>query len=179
MVNGSYRKHCGACRSKYEKKRETCSKSGERRDGTHGSYCRACERERDRQRRRADHEKFALKDRKQALRRFYGMTLADYNALLVAQGGGCAGCGATRSALKIPNGQSDRGARGNLHVDHCHATGTVRGILCASCNAALGRVRDNPAVLRNLAAYLERAANATNSNTTPSTNTAATRPPAK
>jgi hypothetical protein len=44
---------------------------------------------------------------------------------------------------------------GKISFDHCHATGAFRGWLCDRCNVALGMVRDDPAVLRRLAAYLE------------------------
>ena len=43
----------------------------------------------------------------------------------------------------------------DLHVDHCHTTGRVRGILCARCNHALGHAADSPERLRLLASYLE------------------------
>lgn len=43
----------------------------------------------------------------------------------------------------------------NSHVDHCHATKAVRGILCTSCNWMLGDAKDRPEVLRAGAAYLE------------------------
>lgn len=42
-----------------------------------------------------------------------------------------------------------------LAVDHDHKTGRVRGLLCISCNGALGMVNDSPQVLRLLAEYLE------------------------
>ena len=42
------------------------------------------------------------------------------------------------------------------HVDHDHATGKVRGLLCKRCNWALGHALDNPATLRRMADYLER-----------------------
>ena len=42
-----------------------------------------------------------------------------------------------------------------LHIDHDHATGAVRGVLCEGCNHALGNAKDNPALLRSLADYLE------------------------
>lgn len=53
------------------------------------------------------------------------MSIADYDALLAAQGGRCAICGA-------------RPGRRNLAVDHDHATGKVRGLLCTTCNVKLG-----------------------------------------
>jgi len=44
---------------------------------------------------------------------------------------------------------------GPVHFDHCHATGAFRGWLCVRCNHTLGKVGDNPQLLRKLAAYLE------------------------
>lgn len=41
-----------------------------------------------------------------------------------------------------------------MHIDHCHLTGIVRGLLCANCNVALGMVGDNPARLIRLIEYL-------------------------
>jgi hypothetical protein len=45
---------------------------------------------------------------------------------------------------------------GEAHVDHCHATGQVRGILCFNCNAALGHVGDSKDRLLSLVAYLDQ-----------------------
>lgn len=44
----------------------------------------------------------------------------------------------------------------DLHVDHCHDTYQVRGLLCGNCNKALGLLKDDPRILVRLAAYLER-----------------------
>lgn len=43
-----------------------------------------------------------------------------------------------------------------LLVDHCHRTGKVRGLLCNSCNTALGFLRDDPSIAREASLYLER-----------------------
>jgi hypothetical protein len=48
------------------------------------------------------------------------------------------------------------GREDRIHLDHNHVTGAFRGWLCLNCNRALGLVRDNPVILRALAAYLER-----------------------
>jgi hypothetical protein len=74
----------------------------------------------------------------------YRLTAEDFEMLWDYQDGRCAGCG----------GEFGRGKEG-LHVDHDHATGQVRGLLCAPCNTAIGLCRDSGVRLRQLAAYLE------------------------
>ena len=66
-----------------------------------------------------------LSNRKSHLKRKYGLTLEAFDELLASQGGGCAICG-----------KSDPD-----NVDHDHATGRVRGILCFNCNIAIGQAR--------------------------------------
>ena len=41
------------------------------------------------------------------------------------------------------------------HIDHCHRTGTVRGILCSNCNTMLGLAQESPDILRRAAEYLD------------------------
>lgn len=83
------------------------------------------------------------------LRSSYDMSLDEYAYLLDRQNGACATCRLFCEANKV------------LSVDHDHATGNVRGLLCNKCNVALGCVRDNPTTLRNLAEYLEKHLDAT------------------
>ena len=71
----------------------------------------------------------------------YGMSLTDYDLLFEHQRGACASC-------------KRRSAR-TLCVDHCHATGKVRGLLCSKCNLGIGHFEDNPILLRAASAYLE------------------------
>ena len=80
--------------------------------------------------------------------RRHGLTVEEFRALLEAQNSLCAIC---RGPWRGWNGQ-------NPHIDHCHKTGRVRGLLCASCNSALGRFGDDPELLRRAAAYLEGSA---------------------
>lgn len=64
--------------------------------------------------------------------RVYGIEPGDYDKLYAAQGGRCALC------LRAT------GASRRLSVDHDHATGKVRGLLCRTCNGILGHARDDP-----------------------------------
>jgi hypothetical protein len=82
--------------------------------------------------------------RRAHLRAKYGLTPADYDRMLAGQGGGCAICGELAA-----DGQS-------LHVDHCHDTGRVRGLLCFNCNAGLGMFDHDGARLDAAATYLRR-----------------------
>ncbi len=73
--------------------------------------------------------------------RRYGLSGADYEAMLARQGGVCAIC--------------RRRSKRRLEIDHCHKTGKVRGLLCTNCNTALGRCHDDPDIMRAAIAYLE------------------------
>ena len=72
----------------------------------------------------------------------FGIDADEYNRLLVLQGNGCAICGNKCKTNK------------RLAVDHCHATGKVRGLLCAGCNTALGQFNDDTDMLNKAIEYL-------------------------
>lgn len=76
------------------------------------------------------------------LRREYGLTLEQYDELLQKQGGRCAICKTT-----VPGGI------GSWHVDHDHATGKIRGLLCFDCNICLGRIDKNKSVIQGIIDY--------------------------
>ncbi len=84
---------------------------------------------------------------KNRLRKF-GITRAEYEAILTAQGHVCRIC-------RRPETATRNGKLKSLAVDHDHATGRVRGILCQTCNTLLGSSRDNIDVLRAAITYLE------------------------
>lgn len=87
----------------------------------------AANREALRAKRRVHYARTREEHRARDLMRRYGITLAEWDALLERQGGHCAFCPATVGF---------RGGR--LLVDHDHETGAVRGLLCYRCNTALG-----------------------------------------
>ncbi|WP_406461619.1 endonuclease VII domain-containing protein [Streptomyces sp. NBC_01622] len=72
-------------------------------------------------------------------KRKYGITLAERDEMIASQMGLRAIC------LKAPA----------VHVDHCHQTGRVRGVLCFNCNSGIGLLRDDPAAAYRAADYLE------------------------
>lgn len=76
--------------------------------------------------------------------RSYGITPERYDEMMAMQGHSCGICG------KHQDNEVKR-----LAVDHCHATGEVRALLCHNCNKALGLFRDSPDLLSMAAKYLE------------------------
>lgn len=76
------------------------------------------------------------------LKRTYGVPHGTYEKLFTEQRGVCAICGAS----PLENVR--------LHLDHCHETDTVRGLLCNSCNVGLSRFKDNPESLQSAITYL-------------------------
>ncbi len=85
----------------------------------------------------------------------YGLTVDTYLALYDSQSGKCAICG----VFGMPKGHRLANGLGNknsvLCIDHDHATGAVRGLLCHKCNVSIGHFNDDPAALRKAAGYLE------------------------
>lgn len=83
-------------------------------------------------------------------RRRYGLTSEAYDALMLAQAGGCAVCGVELASLR----------QREVHVDHDHATGRVRGLLCHPCNVRVVPVAEGrfvtPELLARAAEYLRR-----------------------
>ena len=87
-------------------------------------------------------------ERKKLLRQkvrklYYGMIEEDFQQVLANQNYQCAIC-------KIDS----PGGHGNWHVDHCHNTGKIRGLLCHCCNTGLGLFKDNEDILLKARDYL-------------------------
>jgi hypothetical protein len=95
-----------------------------------------------RRRNRAENPDYARKRGKYYdLKRRYGLSAEDYNALLARQGGVCAICGKQPSQT--------------LCVDHNRKTRKVRRLLCRKCNLGIGHFDDDPRLLRAATDYLE------------------------
>ena len=83
------------------------------------------------------------RSKRNKLKKNYGITLEFYNEEIDRNGNRCACC--------------SREFIGNFkpHVDHCHDTGMVRGIICMNCNVAEGLLRENPKLFEQLQKYLK------------------------
>lgn len=132
------RKLCTACG---EVKAFDAFYAGNDRDGL-AEQCRRCTLERARKRNAEAHVRERARARKLAEK--YGLTLDDYQGMLVEQCFRCRICGRPHD----PKGKQ-------LVVDHCHATGVVRGLLCALCNSAIGYFEEDPTRMASAIAYLE------------------------
>jgi hypothetical protein len=82
------------------------------------------------------------------LKNEYGITIDDYNQLFINQKGCCKICNNHQSQLKR-----------QLHVDHCHKTLKVRGLLCQKCNTAIGLFEENIEAINNALIYLKESIN--------------------
>ena len=92
-------------------------------------YCRKCAQE---------------KNKNYRQKYLYGLSEQEFFKLLEKQDNRCAICGTHRDVLTR-----------DLHIDHDHETGEVRGLLCISCNTGLGQFRDSKDLLTFAIAYLE------------------------
>lgn len=79
------------------------------------------------------------------LKRNYGLTVDQYNDMLMKQNNRCAICFIYKDDI----------TKFRLSVDHCHTTGKIRGLLCGSCNTAIGSLNDNIEILNSAINYLK------------------------
>lgn len=117
--------------SKYDKRiPDPRFQSGYRVEFDHVAYMRAM-----RAKRKANgtEYRFSLNDN---LKRLYGITLDQFEAMASDQAGVCAICG------RPPTASSGRARHPpRLQVDHCHTTGKIRGLLCHNCNAMIANAQ--------------------------------------
>lgn len=119
-----------------------CPPGARRRVSTPGPRCAEHHRARKRM--------LAAKKHAEWIKRTYGITAAEYWAIYRAQGGVCYICRRAKGKDEDGNGRGKM-----LSVDHDHATGEVRGLLCGPCNKdVLGHLRDSIEALQRAVTYL-------------------------
>lgn len=120
------------------------------------TLCRICNRRRVKEWRQLNPEKRKAQQKKESdphklynkrkhLKYAYGITVEEYDSIYERQKGCCAICG-------IHQSETNR----KFHLDHCHETDKVRGLLCPDCNHLLGRAKDTRAILLNAISYLDQ-----------------------
>lgn len=135
---------CRACKVTYRRNREMSDEQRQRRREYQRNYARRPERRQQILGYQKTETGRAVKARSKRKSR-YGITEDQFQEMLRRQNSACACC----LVPFVPEYHAQ--------VDHCHATRKVRGLLCRPCNLALGFLGDNPAAMRALAAYVERA----------------------
>lgn len=83
------------------------------------------------------------------LTRAFGITLQQYNALVIKQNNCCAIC-------KMPEAIKQNGKVQDLAVDHDHQTGKVRELLCGNCNHALGKLKEDEDIILSMLEYIKK-----------------------
>jgi hypothetical protein len=122
--------------------------------------CRDCRR-----RQNAEHVRTYRSNNPDSIRRanlwrLYRMRPEEYDRHREVQGYRCGGCGIHEDDIDVSKVGGRRRADGEraqvfaLQVDHCHATGRVRGLLCPPCNRIIGLAVESVAVLRGCADYV-------------------------
>ena len=104
------------------------------------SSCKQCSDKSNRKFVDANKDKVATKQRIQKIKKMYNLTEVQYVDMMNKQRGCCAIC---RDSLY------------SIHIDHCHKTKKVRGLLCSNCNTAIGKLKDNSSICLSAAKYLE------------------------
>ena len=82
------------------------------------------------------------------MKHMYGLSKEQFLILFKSQSGKCAVCYSKFDGMIL--------TKNSPHIDHCHSTNRVRGLLCKVCNLTLGKLRDNEAGLRSALAYLRK-----------------------
>jgi Autographiviridae endonuclease VII len=149
---------CGQMKGLSEFHKATAGKDG------HRTLCAVCgraaslkwkaeNRERSRQTARQWHldnpEKSKQSSRNTKLKKAYNIDLTQYERMLTEQKSVCAICFELETAVDYKTKLIKA-----LAVDHCHATGKIRGLLCSRCNMVLGKAKDSTKLLESAAIYL-------------------------
>lgn len=134
-------KWCGKCKQNLPISQ--FAKNSAKKDGLQ-ERCRTCRSKHFQDVGKLTRTKPTKEDKRRYLLRKYNLTPKCFDLMLSSQNGKCAVCG------------SDDWGRPSPSVDHDHATGKVRGLLCNTCNRALGLFNDSIELLKLAQTYLEK-----------------------
>ena len=114
------------------------------RPGKPVSQCMTCKNEYNKKHRIENRDARLKSEHKSRLKRSYGITPEEYDAMYFSQGRVCKICKTDK-----PGGRTKL-----FFIDHCHKTQKIRGLLCMRCNTGLGLFMDNPEFLGQAIKYL-------------------------
>lgn len=132
-------KYCGTCERFLLRNRFSPDKSNG--DGLY-SNCKDCRNAWTKKYRKQPRVKRSWQN--SLLKKKYGIGIKEQKALLKSQNGKCAICKSSR-----PGGKYNK-----WQTDHNHTTKITRGLLCFSCNSAIGLFKDSPKILLSALSYL-------------------------
>lgn len=129
------------------------------RDGL-DNICRKCNKDKSKSLRSSDEKKqkvrlLKIKEYKKSvpnyekntkLKQLYNISYDDWNKLRLLQNNQCAIC---KHFFNLDKPKL-------IHVDHDHITGVIRSLLCHYCNSALGLLKEDPAIIKNMLLYIEK-----------------------
>lgn len=125
-----------------------CSVCGVKTKGRHALMCRPCRTKTSRE----NMPNVGVRQREWQLKKKYGMEPGEFDAWWNVFKGKCGICDNDLTMPTKSRGQS----LGTVCVDHDHATGQVRGLLCNACNKALGLFKDDPKILSNAMKWISK-----------------------
>lgn len=141
-LESAYRNHiqeslpiCNSCKEKKTTREMSVSCN---------TICKKCSTKRAKQWSIDNPNQWERQRRKSHLKKKYGITILKYEEILKSQDNKCAIC---ETQLNDTLGHRP-------HIDHCHDTGLVRGILCGSCNKGIGLLKDSNVILKKAYNYL-------------------------
>ena len=136
-------KTCSACKEQLQI--DSFGKLKETKDGLN-RRCKDCMNAANKRTQAKNPEGFRTQRRTSWLKINYGITPADYDKMEKDQEGKCGICESENMGTK----------RGYWSVDHCHTSGKVRGLLCSTCNKAIGQLGDTKEALQKAVDYLNK-----------------------
>ena len=107
-------------------------------------------KERENKRQKKNREKDPIRFKGYVLKSHFGITIEQFNELLNDQDYRCAICEKFETAIEQSSGNTKK-----LSVDHDHKTGIIRGLLCARCNLALGKLKEDKNIINRCILYLQ------------------------